>query len=75
MLLVMDILFFVFVPGSWMAYQENNTLWNNLRGLHGFAIFLSVVTFVLKVLMSLFRFPCCTWCSGTASNCKPSEPY
>lgn len=49
MLLIMDVLFFVFVPGSWMAYQENNTVWNNLRGLHGFAIFLSVVTFILKV--------------------------
>lgn len=49
----MDIIFFVFVPGSWMTYQENNTVWNNLRGLHGFAIFLSVVTFLLKVLPSL----------------------
>lgn len=49
MLLVMDVLFFIFVPGSWMTYQENNTVWNNLRGLHGFAIFLSVVIFILKV--------------------------
>lgn len=49
MLLVMDILFFIFVPGSWMAYQENNTVWNNLRGMHGFAIFLSVIIFILKV--------------------------
>jgi hypothetical protein len=49
MLIVMDILFFIFVPSTWMAYQENNTVWDNLRGLHKFAIFLSVVIFLLKV--------------------------
>ena len=48
MLIIMDILFFVFVPRAWMSYQENNTVWNGLRGLHGFAIFLSVIIFFLN---------------------------
>ena len=54
MLIAMDILFFIFVPGSWMAYQENNTVWNNLRGMHGFAIFLSVFIFIDKVYICLY---------------------
>jgi|LakMenE01Jun11ns_1017448.scaffolds.fasta_scaffold9906611_2 hypothetical protein len=60
MLIAMDILFFIFVPGSWMAYQENNTVWNNLRGMHGFAIFLSVIIFIAKVNIYgiCFRFLC-----------------
>lgn len=52
MLVIMDVLFFIFVPGSWMTYQENNSVWNGLRGMHGFAIFLSVITFILKVYAS-----------------------
>ena len=52
MLIIMDILFFVFVPGPWMSYQENNTVWNGLRGLHGFAIFLSAIIFILKAISS-----------------------
>lgn len=50
MLVIMDILFFIFVPGSWMTYQDNNSVWNGLRGMHGFSIFLSVITFLLKVI-------------------------
>ncbi len=52
MLVIMDILFFIFVPGSWMTYQDNNSVWNGLRGMHGFAIFLSVITFLLKVTLN-----------------------
>jgi hypothetical protein len=46
---VMDLIFFVFVPNSWMNDQTDNYLWNNLKGLHGFAIFLAVLVFILKV--------------------------
>jgi hypothetical protein len=54
MLIVMDIFFFIFVPSSWMAYQEDNVVWNNLRGMHSFVIFLSVIIFLLKVRKYLF---------------------
>ena len=57
MLQIMDIIFFIFVPGSWMTYEENNHVWNNLRSMHGFAIFLSVVIFILKVPSFSFRSP------------------
>lgn len=73
MLIIMDIIFFVFVPGSWMTYQENNTVWNNLRGLHGFAIFLSVIIFLLKVLAALPSCPSSTSSSCIASSSRPSE--
>lgn len=74
MLVIMDVLFFIFVPGSWMTYQENNSVWNGLRGMHGFAIFLSVITFILKVytLLIIHRFHYCTLFSSTISNC-PSD--
>ena len=51
MLLVMDIIFFIFVPQSWMAATENNSVWNNLRSMHGFAVFIAIIVFVLKVLV------------------------
>lgn len=68
LLIIMDILFFVFVPGSWMSYQENNTVWNNLHGLHGFAIFLSVIIFLLKVDPRSFRSHYYILCSFIKSN-------
>lgn len=48
-LLVFDVLFFVFVPRTWMTEDANNSVWNGLRSMHGFAIFLSVLVLVLKV--------------------------
>ena len=48
-LMVLDVLFFVFVPRTWMTEDVNNTVWNSLRSMHGFAIFLSVVILILKV--------------------------
>ena len=69
----MDVIFFIFVPASWMAYEENNTVWNNLRSLHGFAIFLSVVIFILKVPPPSRRSPCSTWYSSTRDNYRPNE--
>lgn len=46
---VLDIIFFLFVPKAWMSYDEVNSLWNGLRGIHGFGIFCSVIILALKV--------------------------
>lgn len=54
-LLVMDLLFFLFVPSAWMAYEDDNTVWNGLHGLHGFAIFCSVLIAIGKVHMVIPR--------------------
>jgi hypothetical protein len=32
-----------------MSDEENNTIWNNMKGLRAFAIFLSVIGLILKV--------------------------
>ena len=48
-LIVLDIIFFIFVPKAWMTHDDTNTLWNGLRGLHGFGIFCSVIILALKV--------------------------
>lgn len=32
-----------------MSEEENNTIWNGMKGLRGFAIFLSVLGLILKV--------------------------
>ena len=45
----LDLLFFVFVPKTWMSDEENNTIWNGMKGLRAFAIFLSVLELALKV--------------------------
>jgi hypothetical protein len=52
----MDLIFYLFVTSSWMTLEENNTVWNGLRGMHGFAIFCSVVITVLKVGIPSFRY-------------------
>ena len=49
LLLLMDLIFYLFVTSSWMTLEENNTVWNGLRGMHGFAIFCSVIITILKV--------------------------
>lgn len=48
-LCVLDLFFFLFVPSTWMSYEENNIVWNNLHGMHVFAIFCSAIIFILKV--------------------------
>ena len=53
----MDIIFLVFVPNSWMNDQTDNYLWNNLKGVHGFAIFIAVLVFLLKVTLTLNQIP------------------
>lgn len=61
MLQIMDIIFFIFVPQSWLAYQENNWVWNNQHGMHGFGIFIAVVVFLMKVHVEYTRsFHCYT---------------
>ena len=69
----MDIIFFIFVPGSWMTYEENNHVWNNLRGMHGFAIFLSVIIFILKVNLPSLRSPFFILSFDIRSNWKQIE--
>ena len=63
MLQIMDVIFFIFVPNSWLTTQENNWVWNNQQGLHVFAIIIAVVLFIMKVktvkFSSLF-YICCT---------------
>jgi hypothetical protein len=59
----MDLIFYLFVTSSWMATEEGNSVWNGLHGLHGFAIFCSVVITILKVALPPRRSPssgCCT---------------
>ena len=36
-------------PQAWLAYQEDNWVWNNQHGMHGFGIFIAVVVFLMKV--------------------------
>ncbi len=57
LLLVMDLIFYLFVTSSWMTLEEGNSVWNGLKGMHGFAIFCSVVITILKVRMCLFSCP------------------
>lgn len=49
LLLLMDLIFYLFVTSSWMTLEENNSVWNGLHGMHGFAIFCSVIITILKV--------------------------
>jgi hypothetical protein len=56
-LVLLDLLFFVFVPRTWMTEDANNAVWNSLRSMHGFAIFLSVVVLLLKVQLCLIQGP------------------
>lgn len=48
-LVLLDILFFVFVPRTWLTEDANNSIWNSLKSMHGFAIFCSVIVLLLKV--------------------------
>ena len=54
LLLVMDLIFYLFIAPSWMATQLNNDVWNGLHGIHGFAIFLSVIISLLKIPLLYF---------------------
>ena len=56
-LMVLDVLFFIFVPRTWMTEDVNNTVWNSLRSMHGFAIILSVLILLLKVHSDSMKAP------------------
>jgi hypothetical protein len=58
LLLLMDLIFYLFVTSSWMTMEEGNSVWNGLKGMHGFAIFCSVVITILKVRMWICS---CRW--------------
>jgi|JI6StandDraft_1071083.scaffolds.fasta_scaffold41783_2 hypothetical protein len=62
----MDLIFYLFVTSSWMSTEDQNTVWNNLKGAHGFSIFCSVVITILKANLTSFRSPFST-------SSKPSE--
>lgn len=53
-LVILDLFFFIFVPRTWMSEEENNTIWNNMKALRGFAIFCSVLILILKVPLLFF---------------------
>jgi hypothetical protein len=57
-LVLLDVLFFVFVPRTWLTEDANNSIWNSLKSMHGFAIFCSVIVLLLKVRHCLCSFPC-----------------
>ena len=65
MLIIMDIIFFIFIPSSWMSDSEGNFVWNNLQSMHGFAVFIAIIVFTLKVLSNRYRSPYFTWCTHT----------
>ena len=44
----MDLIFYLFVTSSWMTTEDNNSVWNGLKGAHGFSIFCSVIITLLK---------------------------
>lgn len=50
----MDLIFYLFVTPSWMATEANNSVWNGLKGMHGFAIFCSVIITILKVYFIVY---------------------
>jgi hypothetical protein len=56
----MDLIFYLFVAGSWMTTTKSNLVWNSLQGAHGFAIFCSAVITVLKVRPAPRRSRCST---------------
>ena len=64
MLQIMDVIFFIFIPNSWLTTQENNWVWNNQKGLHTFAIIIAVVLFLMKVGKVLFRCLFCICCTS-----------
>jgi hypothetical protein len=49
-LFVFDFIYFLSTFGSWTTNDPTNTLWNSLRGLHGFVIFTSVVEEVVRLI-------------------------
>ena len=53
----MDLIFYLLVVPSWMATEENNDVWNGMHGVHGFAVFMSVLITILKIPLVYFLFP------------------
>jgi len=52
-LILVDIIWLVAVAGVWTSTSTNEA-WNSLHGLHIFALILSIINVLLKVLNSLF---------------------
>ena len=49
-LLVIDLIFFLTAFHSWTTSDPNNPLWDDLKGLHGFAIFTSCLQEVIRII-------------------------
>jgi hypothetical protein len=48
-LAIYDVLFAILEMRVWTTEEIGNNVWNSLNSLHGFAIFCSIIEFVLKV--------------------------
>ena len=50
-LIVVDLIWLLSVGSIWTGAQNGNDAWNHLHGLHCFAIFISVINLILKIVL------------------------
>jgi hypothetical protein len=54
--LIFDILFAIVEIPAWSKYDEGNSVWQTLKGIHSFGIFCFVVILLLKLGLGFFLF-------------------
>ena len=51
----MDIIFYIFIPSSWLGKEEGNYVWNNLHSMYVFALIIAIIVTILKVYFKIIN--------------------
>lgn len=49
-LIFVDLIWLLAVGGIWTTWLKNNKVWDDMHGLHVFALFMSVINLIVKVI-------------------------